>query len=455
MKRSKFIFGIFLGFQVLAMQSLIAQKRPNIIIILADDLGYGDVGYHGGKEIPTPNIDALAETGTYFTAGYAMAPVCGPSRAGMLTGRYQNRFGFEDNPGGNFRKTEETKPGIPLDEVTLGEHLQKEGYRTAWIGKDHQGRFDIYHPTKRGFDEFFGFLNGASEYFIGDNPKKMLQRGTIPVKEEEEYLTDAFAREAVSFIKKNQDNPFFLYLPFNAVHGPLQAKKEDLELFKSIKNEKRRTLAAMHHSMDENIGKITSTLKELNLDKNTLLVFYSDNGGKIHGNYSYNTPLKGEKGMVLDGGIRVPFLMKWEGEIKGNQELNFPVAAIDIYKTVLAAVDAKNKPVNELDGINLLPYMNGDKIREENRYLYWRFLYQWAIRDNEWKLLKLKGKDKSMELYHISEDISEKNNVIDQYPEIAKKLKKEFDKWASTMKEPQWSWQPAFGGSITTDNEDK
>ncbi len=425
----------------------VAQSKPNIIVILADDLGYADVGYHGGEEIPTPNIDFLATNGVQFSTGYAMAPVCGPSRAGLLTGRYQNRFGFEDNPGGPFRQTEETKKVIPLSEVTLGEQLKKNGYTTAWIGKDHQEKLEEFHPINRGFDEFFGFVNGASTYFSNKNKKQSLQRGTTPVNDESEYLTDAFGREAVKFIKKNKENPFFLYLPFNAVHGPLEAKKEDLQHFKNIKNVKRRTLAAMHMAMDRNIGNIIETLNTLDLDENTLIFFYSDNGGKPEGNYSYNYPLKGKKGMVLEGGIRVPFLMYWNGTIKGGQKKDFPVAAIDIYPTILSAINSDVKVENELDGIDLMPFLNNEEVVPEDRYIYWRFLYQWAIRNNDWKLLKLKGKQE-LELYHISEDISETKNVITEFPEIANKLKKEYDVWSDGMMQPQWSWQSKFGGPI-------
>lgn len=436
---------------IISFNCLRSQSNPNIILILADDLGYADVGYHGGIEIPTPNIDYLAKTGTYFTAGYAMAPVCGPSRAGLLTGRYQNRFGFEDNPGGPFRRTKDTKPAIPLDELTLGELMKKEGYKTAWIGKDHQIKDEEYMPYNRGIDFFFGFVNGASGYFIGENEKQSLLKGNQPVKNEKEYLTDAFGREAVGFIERNANNPFFLYVPFNAIHGPLQAKPSDLDKFKNIKNENRRTLAAMHHAMDRNIGEIINKLKTHNLEENTLIIFFSDNGGKPEGNYSYNFPLKGQKGSLMEGGIRVPFLMQWKGKIKGNQKLDFPVAAIDIYPTILNAVGYNAKLKNKLDGIDLMPYLTNERTLPKDRNIYWRFLFQWAIRNNEWKLLKLKGTNK-LELYHISEDISERNNVIEKYPEVAQGLKKSFDQWSGEMMLPQWSWQPKYGGPINIKN---
>ena len=435
-------------FPVLLFTSMLtAQVKPNVILILADDLGYADVGYHGGKEIPTPNIDSYAENGVQFSAGYAMAPVCGPSRAGMLTGRYQNRFGFEDNPGGPYRQSIEVDPAIPLSEITLGEKLKSIGYATAWIGKDHQSEKEKYNPINRGFDEFFGFTNGASNYFIKNNPKNRLLRGVKPVASENEYLTDAFGREAIEFIKNNKTKPFFLYLPFNAVHGPLEAKPEDLNRFKHISNKKRRTLAAMHYSMDQNIGRINKTLEDLELTDNTVIVFYSDNGGKINGNYSYNTPLKGEKGMVLDGGIRVPFVMQWKGHFDAGKTIDFPVAAIDIYPTILDISAPNIGTKNKLDGVSLLPYLKNANLSPENRYLYWRFLYQWAVRDTNWKLLKLKGKQK-LELYHIVNDISESKNVIDDYPEIAEKLKNAYDKWSNSMMKPQWSWQSKYGGPI-------
>ncbi|WP_440877480.1 sulfatase-like hydrolase/transferase [Thalassotalea sp. PLHSN55] len=445
-----------------------AANKPNIIVILADDLGYADVGYHGIKDIGvvTPNIDRLATNGTYFSNGYAMAPVCGPSRAGLLTGRYQNRFGFEDNPGGAFRQNSTVKPGIPASEVNLGEQLKKQGYVTAWIGKDHQGKEDEFHPNNRGFDHFFGFINGAASYYAEKSKVQILQKNKQPVLEKE-YLTDAFAREAVAFIQNNTQQPFFLYLPFNAVHGPLQAKPDDLKRFADIKEEKRRIMLAMNYAMDRAIGEVYSTLEQNQLLENTLIVFYSDNGGKpikgTAGNASLNTPLNGTKGTLMEGGIRVPFLMHWPEKIAKNKQVDFPVAAIDIFPTVLAAVDDEVKPTNTLDGINLLPYLTKttDTANTANtsktpkaRYLYWRFLYQWAIRDEEWKLVKLKGV-KQPKLYHLATDMSEKKDVYQQYPLVAKKLTQQYQTWSASMIKPQWSWQKRFGGPHIVAQPDK
>ncbi|WOH38715.1 sulfatase-like hydrolase/transferase [Thalassotalea fonticola] len=453
----KIIFIIAVTVFAVIPASAVAAAKPNIIVILADDLGYADVGYHQSNDVSSPNIDRLAKNGSYFSAGYAMAPVCGPSRAGLLTGRYQNRFGFEDNPGGPFRQNSKVKPGIPKSEVNLGEQLQSLGYATAWIGKDHQGKDEDFHPNNRGFERFFGFIDGASTYYTSTSKKQKLQRDKQPLVEGE-YLTDAFGREAVSFIKENAKNPFFLYLPFNAVHGPLEAKPEDLAKFSHVQNKARRTMLAMHHAMDRSIGLVYNTLEQLNLVDNTLIVFYSDNGGKPikghSGNASLNTPLKGQKGSLLEGGIRVPFLMHWPKRIAANNRVDFPVAAIDVFPTVLAATGDDVKPGNKLDGINLLPYLTEELKAPAGRNLYWRFLYQWAVRDNDWKLVKLKGV-KQPELYHLSKDISEQHNVAKQFPQIVKRLEQQFNTWSARMMQPQWSWQARFGGNYNVNKAKK
>ncbi len=446
------ISAVFMGIvSCLSAPYVQAADQPNIVLILADDLGYADVGYHetNNSEVLTPNIDLLAKNSTFFTAGYAMAPVCAPSRAGLLTGRYQNRFGFEDNPGGRFRKNAQVKPGIPKSEINLGELLQQQGYATAWIGKDHQGKDNDFHPNNRGFEQFFGFVDGATSYFPDKDKNSILQRNRVNITEKE-YLTDAFGREAVSFIKKNAEQPFFLYLPFNAVHGPLEAKPADLKVFSHVKNESRRTMLAMNYAMDRSIGMVRDTLAELNLLDNTLIIFYSDNGGKpVKGNASLNTPLKGQKGTLMEGGIRVPFFMHWPKNIAKANQVDFPIAAIDIYPTVVAAVATATREKitvkNPLDGINLLPYLTEEKQKPKARNIYWRFLYQWAVRDDEWKLVKLKGK-KKIELYHLSEDISEQHNVYKKHPEVVKRLTADYKAWSATMMAPQWSWQPKYGG---------
>jgi len=435
---------------LLAASLCCAAPRPNIVVLFADDLGYGDVGYQGCTEVPTPNIDSIAKNGVVFSCGYVTAPVCGPSRAGLMTGRYQNRFGFEDNPG-PFRQRKDVLVGTPLDEKNMAERLKAHGYVTGMVGKWHEGKDPRIEPHNRGFDEWFGFNNGASEYFVRDNPKKMLVRNGEPVKAEHQYLTGALGREAVAFVERcaaadlssQSSKPFFLFVPFNAVHGPLQAIEQQKERFGAIQNEKRRTTAAMLWSLDRNVGKILAALRKHGLEKNTLVFFLSDNGGKPGGNYSYNTPLRGEKGQLLEGGIRVPFCMQWEGKLPAGTRVDFPVISLDILPTALAAAGAAIP--DGLDGIDLVPHVLGKKPGPE-RILHWRFLYQWAVRDTEWKLVKPKNETEM--LFRISEDMCEKNDLIRTHPEIATRLRQAHEAWAATLMKPQWGWQPAFCGKI-------
>jgi len=419
--------------------------QPNIIVILVDDLGYNDVGYMGCKDIPTPNIDAIAKSGVWFTDGYTTCPVCAPSRAGLLTGRYQNRFGFEDNPG-PYRRTKETVPGIPLREKIMGEYFKEIGYNTAIIGKWHEENVSLRNPVTRGFDKFFGFINGASGYYIKENSRGRLLRGKKPVLEEKEYLTDAFGREATLFIERSNDRkkPFLLYVPFNAPHGPLQAPEKYIEKFSYIKDKKRRVLAAMIYSLDENIGRITSKVKELGIEENTLIIFYSDNGGVL--NLSDNSPLRSGKQDIYEGGIRIPFCMQWKGVFPENKKIEFPVISLDILPTAITA--AGNQVDNEwrLDGVNLLPYLTGEKQGSPHDFLYWRFLWHHAVRKGDWKLLKHRD-HANVELYNLAEDVGEQNDLSKKYPEKVKELQTIYDDMSDMMLKPQWGWQPDYCGS--------
>ena len=436
------LFSILTAINVTAEENI---SRPNIIVILADDMGYNDAGYMGCAENPTPNIDALAESGVWFTDGYTTCPVCAPSRAGLMTGRYQNRFGFEDNPG-PFRRTKKTVPGIPLNEKTMGEYFKELGYNTAIIGKWHTDRAPQMNPANRGFDEFFGFINGASKYFFEDNDKGILLRGETPVAEEKEYLTDAFGREAVAFIEKNADrgNPFLLYVPFNAPHGPFQVPDEYKAKFKDVEDEKRRTFLGMINCMDENVGRIMSTVKERGIEENTLVIFYSDNGGECE--RSDNTPLRECKGSIYEGGIRIPFCMQWKGVFPENKQLDFPVISLDILPTTVAASGNSVDKEWRLDGVNLLPYIMGEKQGEPHEFLYWRFLWHHALRKGDWKLLKHRDHDK-VELYNLAEDVGEQNDLSRKYPEKVKELQAIYDDMSDEMLPPQWGWQPDYCGS--------
>ena len=421
-----------------------AVQKPNIVVILADDLGYADTGYQGSPDMVTPNIDCIARNGVKFTAGYVTAPVCGPSRAGFLSGLYQNRFGFEDNPG-PYRLREDVKIGIPKTVKTLPERMKALGYVTGMFGKSHTGDDVEFHPINSGFDEFFGFINGASNYRSDgkwgakiNQPSNPIYRGLEKV-EEKEYLTDAIGREAVSFIERNAKQPFFEYVAFNAIHGPQQGTDEDLEKFKDVIDKKRQLALAMTKALDRNVGKILEALRKNGLEENTLVVFFSDNGGKPKDNGSLNTPLRGEKGQLWEGGTRIPFCMQWPARIKGGRSLDFPVMGLDLLPTIVKAAGGQlvDDPV---DGIDLIPVV-ADGAKSPERTLFWRFNRAWAVRDGEWKLVYEGG---SPHLFHISQDISETNDLYAQQPDVVKRLQASHDAWNATLMPKLWGWDKSF-----------
>ena len=420
------------------------RTRPNVVLIFVDDLGYGDVGYHGTCDTPTPNIDSIATKGTQFSTAYVTAAVCGPSRAGLLSGQYQQRFGFDDNPG-PFRQSPEVQIGTPTDRANIAERFKELGYATGMVGNWHEGDDDKFQPNNRGFDEYFGFNNGAAEYFIRDNPKGRLRRGAKAVKREDEYLTDAFGREGAAFVRKNKNRPFFLYASFNAVHGPLQAPEKEIAAAPKNPDRKRRIMSAMLTSMDKNIGRILKAIKQCGLESDTLVIFWSDNGGKPPGNRSLNTPLRGMKGEYYEGGIRVPACMKWPGKIRAGLRYDDPVSTLDVMPTALSAAGTDICPNWKLDGINLLRYLGDEKVSQPPRTLYWRQLYHWAIRDSEWKLLKNRN-DKRPQLFRISKDKCEKTDLFDKRPDVVKRLTAAHAKWSAEMMKPQWGWQPGICG---------
>lgn len=415
-------------------------SRPNVIFILADDLGYGDVGYQGCSDIPTPHIDSIAQEGVAFSAGYSAAPVCGPSRAGLLTGRYQNRFGYQDNIG-PYGRDENVELGTPLEVKTIADRFRGAGYITGMIGKWHDGDEEKYWPNNRGFDYFFGFNNGAANYFVGRENATTDKWGAIHRNGTRatgvgEYLTDVFGDESVRFIEKNRDKPFFLYLSFNAVHGPLQAPKRYLDKFPKLEG-KRKILAAMNAAMDINVGKVLKALKNTDMDRRTLVVFTSDNGGKPKGNFSYNGPLHGEKGQTFDGGIRVPVAIRWPGQLKAGRTLDDPMHALDLMPTALAAAGIPVEPEWKLEGVNLLPIMKADVEALPKRFLHWRLNTNWAVRDREWKLVSMNGRSR---LFRIGTDIGESKDLIKQHPEIAQRLQREMDAWDAANEPARWGW---------------
>ena len=404
------------------------HKTPNIVVFLADDLGYADVGYNGCKDIPTPNIDALAKSGTTFTNGYVTASVCSPTRAGLMTGRYQQRFGAELVPGGR-KKSKDVKAGVPLSETFISTRLKKIGYKTACFGKWHlggeSGDKELF-PLNRGFDEFFGFLEGAALYIDPENKEKKYMRGNEELAMEQEYYTDAITRESVSFIERNKKTSFFLYVPYNAVHAPLQATEEYLKLFDTIKNPKRKLLAAMNFAMDKSIGKIMETLQKNNLEDNTLVFFLSDNGGKPKNNFSYNLPLRGEKNQHYEGGIHVPFIVSWKNHFPEKSVYDKPVSSLDIMPTIMAAVEQEIDDSWNVEGVNLAPYILGKDPGYPHGELYWREDKKFAARNKEWKIVKNSEK---IELYNLLKDPYETTDVSAKYPKKLKGLLSAYKKW--------------------------
>ncbi len=414
--------------------------RPNIVVLLADDLGYGDLGVQGGTDIPTPHLDALAHGGVRATCGYVSGPYCSPTRAGFLTGRYQQRFGHEFNPGG---PSAENSAGLSLEQTTLATRLQGAGYATALVGKWHLGYRPEFHPQQRGFDEFFGFLGGAHSYFPGGNPGDPIQRNREPV-DEQAYLTDALAREAVSFIERKKEQPFFLYLAFNAVHNPQHAKAEHLQRFAHIANETRRTYAGMLTALDDAVGTVLGKLKESGLEENTLVVFFSDNGGPpVNG--STNTPLNGQKATTWEGGIRVPFFVKWPAKLAAGRTYDHPIIQLDIAPTALAAAGVPLPPEAQFDGVDLLPYLSGERETPPHETLYWRFGEQLAVRKGDWKLLKVRG-DTVPRLYDLRADVGESRDLAAEQPDKLRELQTTWDAWNATLVEPTWVPGPQRAG---------
>jgi arylsulfatase A-like enzyme len=409
-------------------------RQTNILIIVADDLGYAELGVQGCLDVPTPNIDSLARNGVRFTNGYVSCPVCSPTRAGLLTGRYQQRFGHEFNPGPAAQA--DPQFGLPLTEVTLAERLKPSGYATGMVGKWHLGFQPEMQPPKRGFDEFFGFLGGAHAYLPGAaGAAGPILRGAESVTETE-YLTEAFAREAVAFIDRHQKDPFFLYLTFNAVHAPMQATEKYRARFDAIQDEKRRTFAAMLSALDDAVGSVLGKLRAANLEGNTLIFFVSDNGGPTPNTTSRNDPLRGTKGQVFEGGIRVPFLIQWKGRVPAGRVYDQPVIALDLHPTAVAAAGGPIPADAKLDGVNLLPYLTGDHKNPPHDRLFWRFGPQSAVRLGDWKLVQ-QGNG-AAQLYNLAEDIGEKNDLAAREPDQLQALQAAYDAWNAQLAEPRW-----------------
>ena len=430
-------------------------KKPNILVILCDDLGYSDLGFNGSKDIPTPAIDELAFGGTIMTSAYVAHPFCGPSRASLMTGLYAHKIGAQFNLPPNSGET--IKKGISLEETFISKVLDDAGYYTGIMGKWHLGSNPEFHPNVRGFDDFYGFLGGGHNYFPEqyraaykrqkENGQKIIWDYLHPLEhngkqvKETEYLTDAFSREAVRFINDSgkTDDPFFLYLSYNAPHTPLQAKEEDLKLFSHIKNKKRRTYAAMVYAVDRGVKRVTKALKESGQYENTLIVFFSDNGGKVKAGAN-NFPLKDGKGSTFEGGYRVPMFFHWPNVVPSGQKFNYNVSALDFYPTFARLAGANIPESKQLDGKNIWDkfLQNQDSRKDENIYVlrHRNGFSDVGVRKNQWKAVK--AYNQKWKLFNVDNDMAENNNLRSQHPEILKTLVEEAQVWSQSHIQPNW-----------------
>jgi arylsulfatase A-like enzyme len=435
--------------------STASANKPSILVIVADDLGHSDIGVQGGKTVPTPNIDALAASGVRCTNGYVSSPYCSPSRAGFLTGRYQTRFGHEFNP----HVGEESELGLPLNQRTIADHLRAAGYATSLIGKWHQGFDSAHHPQSRGFDDYFGFLVGGHNYLLHRDAKPvfgsahshdLIYRGR-DVQKLDGYTTDLFTDEALGFMDRHAENPWFLYLAYNAVHTPLEIVDKHKERIPAdVTAPARRGYLSLLLGLDDAIGRITAHLEKTGRSKNTLIFFFSDNGGSGRKPYfAYNTgvnsPLRGDKGQTLEGGIRVPFFVSWPGKLPAGKVYDHAVITLDVLPTALELAGA-SQPGN-LDGVNLLPFLRGEAKEPPHDSLYWRFGPQKAIRRGQWKLVDWRDhnakRNSGWQLFDLSSDMGEQRDQAGKQPQLVAQLSHDWEQWNAKNIAPLWHGSPA------------
>ncbi|OED35590.1 hypothetical protein AB833_30580 [Chromatiales bacterium (ex Bugula neritina AB1)] len=425
-----------------------SDQRPNIIVVLTDDQGYADLGAQGVlSDVQTPHIDQLAEDGTRMTSGYVTAPQCTPSRAGLITGKYQQRFGLDDN---RFNP-------MPLQETTLADRLKNAGYTTGMVGKWHleidknSQDYEIantpieqrvpFFPDQRGFDDvYFGYVKTWWTNFD-------IQGNTLPAQHRKNtnYRLDIVTDASIAFINRQKQKPFFLYTSYYGPHVPLSATDRYLSRFSSVTETRRQHALAMIAAIDDGVGRIRETLDSNGLSDNTLIFFISDNGAPlgIHkldlpvsdhsGEWdgSLNDPMVGEKGMLSEAGIRVPFIVSWPGTLPAGVVSDTPVTTLDVATTSLAAAGVELP--DELDGVNLIPSLSGDTVLGE-RPLYWRFWNQAAIRKGSWKFLKAGAGTEF--LFNMDNTTPETSNVLSDYPDIADELRQQLSSWAVDLHRP-------------------
>ena len=420
---------------------------PNLIIILTDNQGYHDVGFNGSKDMLTPNLDSIASNGVQFTSGYIASEYSSPSRAGLLTGRYPERFGYEHDAQW---QPSNSKSGLPLTETTLADALGEVGYESGIIGEWHLGNNSSMHPLKRGFHEFFGFLGAGLRYLPEeltiDNSRKVkneddswrlwILRNYQPVKTTN-YLTDELSDEAVRFIARHKGKPFFLLLAYNAPHSPLETTEKYLSRFPKILSPNRRTYAAMMSAVDDGVGRVLTELRKNALVNQTMVAYLSISSGALDANSSDNYPLRGSPNFPWEGGWRVPFVMQWPGHLPKGLIFDQPVLSLDIFATIAALAKAPIKPGFPLDGTNLYPYLIGMKTGAPHDVIFLRMPERgaYAVRSGEFKLV-VSGTDQPPELYHIATDISELKNIAKEKPEIVKRLQEKHLIWSQQMMPP-------------------
>jgi arylsulfatase A-like enzyme len=427
-----------------------AEVRPNFIIILTEDLGYHDVGFNGGKDIPTPHLDSIASNGICFTSGYAAGALSAASRAGLMTGRYPERFGNYDE---SYWRPNNANDGLPLSQVTLADMLSQAGYQCGAIGKWGLGVHPNFNPLKRGFQEFYGFLGTGAAYFpeelTNDVPGKLkadyeayhlrILRNNVSVVTTN-YLTDEFSDEAVRFIARNKAKPFFLYLAYNAPHPPLEAPDNYLSRFPDLQSPHRKTYAAMISAVDDGVGRLLVELRKAGLENQTLVVFLSATGGSLDQNSSDNYPLRGARYSPWEGAWRVPWLMKWPGRLPAGLVYDQPVIALDLFPTIaaLAAIPLPNP--QSVDGVNLTPYLTGVKTGSPHDAIYWSIPQRgaFAVRSGNYKLV-IPESGQPAELFNLKKDIAESRNIASSEPEKVAELEQKRMAWTRSLADPEAS----------------
>ena len=437
-----------------------AEEKPNIIVIMADDLGYADVGFQGCKDIPTPNIDELATQGARFSQGYVTGCMCGPSRAGFITGRVQSTFGYYVNSS----QVLNPKQGLPEDTKTVAHFMQDEGYVTGGVGKWHMGTADHQVPNAMGYSDWYGFYSGGLMYFPLDHPSyegRYLEKKkawglrdmhhTLPLLhngeqvEWDQYLTRELTDGAIRFIEKNREKPFFLFVSYNAPHEYLEAPEETIAKYPQdsmtkvpgVPAKSRSIYAAMVDEMDQGIGRILEALDRQELADNTIVWFLSDHGGLKR--TSDNRPLRGAKGNGYEGGLRVPLVVRWPGHIQPGTILDHPVTSLDIGATSLALAGGSVEQA-DLDGVDITGYMTGKTDNAPHELLYWHLgsgpeEVTGVLRDGDYKLILKRGK---LEIYDLKNDLSESTDISQDQPKRTERMLAQWKTWNKSNQPPLW-----------------